>query len=59
MSADDIAASILADLSDALRNYADGCTADELNRLARTLDEAGVEVAGVNVPDQPPSGGAE
>lgn len=58
MADDDIAAGILAALADAVRAYADGCTADELNRLARTLDEHGVEVAGVNVPDQPPSGGA-
>lgn len=57
MATDDIAASILADLSDALRDYAAGCTPAERARLVQTLDERGVEVAGVNVPDQP-SGGA-
>jgi hypothetical protein len=58
MADDGIAASILAALADALRDYAASCTPAERARLVHTLDEHGVEVAGVNVSDQPPSGGA-
>lgn len=42
---------ILDDLVSALREYADVCTPAEHARLARTLDDHGVEVAGINVPD--------
>lgn len=58
MADDGIAASILAALADALRDYAASCTPAERARLVQTLDEHGVEVAGINVSDQPPSGGA-
>lgn len=58
MATDDIPDAILADLVAALREYADVCTPTEHARLVQALDNWGVEVAGINVPDQPPSGGA-
>lgn len=47
MPADDI----LDDLVSALREYADVCTPAEHARLVQALDNWGVEVAGINVPD--------
>jgi len=58
MASDDVPDVTLAALADALRVYAAGCTPSELVHLVETLDDHGVEVAGVNVPDKPPAGGA-
>lgn len=52
MPADDMTADdILDDLVSALREYADVCTPAEHARLVQALDNWGVEVAGINVPD--------